>query len=119
VELVEPAHIRSDHDLQESVRVVTAIFLSDLSDGILWICIFSYLAWPGLLLAVNAFINQHPLRTKDGAPNTGPLYVFITSVAFGEDCKAHQCIRILVWLWELSQRHTCRSSSRSDIIDTP
>jgi hypothetical protein len=26
-----------------------------------------FLAWPAIIFAINSFVNQHPLRSKDGA----------------------------------------------------
>ncbi|KAI0634266.1 hypothetical protein C8Q77DRAFT_1110772 [Trametes polyzona] len=35
--------------------------------GLIMVTRNRYLAWPALLLSINSVINQHPLRTKEGA----------------------------------------------------
>ncbi|KAE9400882.1 hypothetical protein BT96DRAFT_1095790 [Gymnopus androsaceus JB14] len=39
--------------------------------GLIMVTRNRFLAWPGVLFAINATINQHALRAKDGS--TGPL----------------------------------------------
>ncbi|KAA1472357.1 hypothetical protein DENSPDRAFT_821115 [Dentipellis sp. KUC8613] len=43
----------------------------------------TYLAWPSFLLGINAWINQHPLRTKEGGspPIGNVLLAFFALVA--------------------------------------
>jgi len=35
--------------------------------GLIMVSRNRYLAWPAILIAINGFINQHPLRTKEGS----------------------------------------------------
>ncbi|KDQ32994.1 hypothetical protein PLEOSDRAFT_1060688 [Pleurotus ostreatus PC15] len=44
---------------------VSGMFLA----GLIMVTRNRYLAWPAILLAFNAYINQHPLRTKEGSGN--------------------------------------------------
>ncbi|ETW77320.1 hypothetical protein HETIRDRAFT_105528 [Heterobasidion irregulare TC 32-1] len=49
---------------QESVDglATSGMFLS----GLIMVTRNRYLAWPALIFAINSYINQHPLRTKEG-----------------------------------------------------
>ncbi|KAJ7598965.1 hypothetical protein C8J56DRAFT_770822 [Mycena floridula] len=37
-----------------------------LLSGLIMVTRNRYLAWPSLAFAINAFFNQHPMRSKDG-----------------------------------------------------
>ncbi|KAH9927965.1 uncharacterized protein BXZ73DRAFT_102473 [Epithele typhae] len=38
--------------------------------GLIMVTRNRFLAWPSLVLSINSVINQHPLRTKEGAQST-------------------------------------------------
>ncbi|KAL0946132.1 hypothetical protein HGRIS_012397 [Hohenbuehelia grisea] len=44
---------------------VSGMFLS----GLIMVTRNRLLAWPAILFAVNSYINQHPLRTREGGAN--------------------------------------------------
>ncbi|TFY63926.1 hypothetical protein EVG20_g6127 [Dentipellis fragilis] len=66
---------------QESVDSLSTsgVFLS----GLIMVTRNRYLAWPSFLLGINAWINQHPLRTKEGGspPIGNVLLAFFALVA--------------------------------------
>lgn len=67
---------------------------------------FSLLAWPNLILAINAYINHHPKRTKEGS--AGGLST-LGCVVLQEYLKGH-CSPLLFLAWRslLSLHPICR-----------
>ncbi|KIL68361.1 hypothetical protein M378DRAFT_158157 [Amanita muscaria Koide BX008] len=49
--------------------------------GLIMVTRNRFLAWPALVFAINSFINQHPLRSKDGTAG-GWNNIFLSMTAF-------------------------------------
>ncbi|KAM6501086.1 hypothetical protein JOM56_004100 [Amanita muscaria] len=51
--------------------------------GLIMVTRNRFLAWPALVFAINSFINQHPLRSKDGSAGgwNNILYAYPSSLS--------------------------------------
>ncbi|KAN0107771.1 hypothetical protein V8E52_009860 [Russula decolorans] len=80
-----------DHSLESSFTIPQAWRAQDNLDGLATSGMFlaglimvtrnRILAWPSLLLGLSAWINQHPLRTREGTtPPIGNLMFAVTAL---------------------------------------